>query len=291
MRSASVSAGRWVASVAAAVAVVAATFLGGPPDAAAAPILLGTIGYGGTPSTLVEIDPATGGVLQTIGSVGYTVNGLTYDPTSGILYGSTRFGDPNYNGLITIDLLTGAGTPIGVNGWGWGGVPITNIATNSAGKLFGWSEWGDDLVSIDTATGIATVVGESGIGTFGYGMAFDPSDILYFVNGDGGFFTVDTATGAATWQGYLASLAHHGDFDPTTGLYYGIDTTGSGPRDIVVADLSTGSIMSVLPTVNGLHTLTFVDLQTAEIPEPTTLVLAGLGALGLAARARRRRCS
>lgn len=41
--------------------------------------LYGTIGAGRTPSTLVRLDPATGSVTQTIGPVGYVVNGLTFD--------------------------------------------------------------------------------------------------------------------------------------------------------------------------------------------------------------------
>ncbi|HUT34905.1 MAG TPA: PEP-CTERM sorting domain-containing protein [Planctomycetota bacterium] len=296
MRSPSFAAGRWVLSLAATIAVVAAAFLGGPRDAAAAPILLGTIGGGsheqGIPSTLVEIDPATGGLLRTIGGVGYTVNGLTYDPTSGILYGSTSWHDPSYNGLITIDLTTGVGTPIGVDGWGWGGITITCITTNSAGQMFGWSEDHDSLMSIATATGIATWVGESDLNTRAYGLSFDNSDVLWFVNEgfeNPAYYTVDPTTGAAAWQGWLASLAHHGDFDPVSGMYYGIDNAWENPRNILAIDLSTGSIISTLPTVNNLHTLAFVNVPTTAIPEPTTLALAGLGALGMAMRARRRR--
>lgn len=44
--------------------------------------LYGTIGAGSTPSTLVRLDPATGSVTQTIGSVGYAVNGLTFDTST-----------------------------------------------------------------------------------------------------------------------------------------------------------------------------------------------------------------
>ena len=61
--------------------------------------LYGTVNYGGPSSTLVEIDPNTGAVVQTIGAVGHGVIGLSFDPTTGRLYGTTRFYDP-FTGLI-----------------------------------------------------------------------------------------------------------------------------------------------------------------------------------------------
>lgn len=66
----------------------------------AGPRLFGTTGSGGTISTLVELNSATGALLQTIGSVGYAVNGLTYDVATGKLWGATSLNDPNFMGLI-----------------------------------------------------------------------------------------------------------------------------------------------------------------------------------------------
>ena len=133
--------------------------------------LYGSTGSGGTTSTLVELDPATGALVRTIGPVGCTVNGLEFDFTTGILYGSTSV-KSTYNGLIQIDLATGAGTPVGVHGWGLGdhegpnrdAAAVTNITIDSTGRMYGWwdpSE--DDLVRIDKTTGVATRVGESGL--------------------------------------------------------------------------------------------------------------------------------
>jgi hypothetical protein len=236
---------------------------------ASAQTILGTTGAGGTISTLVEIDPATGALIGTIGSVGYAVNGLTWDASSGTLYATTSANDPTLgSGLITIDPLTGAGTPIGT-GNGLGSGASVTAASNSTGQVFSWWDPNeDDLLLYDTATGLATRVGESGIGTGGHGLAFNAADVLYLVQSS--VYTINTSTGAATNVGNIGTLAHHGDFDPTTGYYYGIDVFGgSGPRNLVIADLSTFSVVNTLPTVADLHTLTFYTPALVAVDVPT----------------------
>jgi len=258
----------------------------------AASKLYGTTGTGITvgDSTLIELDPTTGSLVSTIGPVGYRVNGLAYDPTSGKLYGGTSLQDPSYNGLIEIDMTTGAGTPVGVHGWGLAGgaTAVTNITINSAGDMFGW--WDpeqDDLVSIDKSTGIATLVGDSGIYTSTYGLAFDNSDTLYLVNPYGDTYTVDTTTGVASNLGNVTGIqyAHHGDFDPETNLYYGISPTWN-PRSIHIIDISALSVTSTLTTVDDLHTLAFVpeiteinvvalDIKPNSCPNPLNVNAGG----------------
>jgi len=252
-----------------------------------ATILLGTTGTGGDISTLVEIDPTTGVLIHTIGSIGYAVNGLKYDATNGKLYGSTSINDPLYNGLIEIDAITGAGTPIGVHQWGLVSMytAVNNITINSTGQMYGWWEPAqDDLVSINKNTGIATLVGEASINTAEEGMAFDECDVLYLVNNNGKVYTVDTGTGVATYINNIGATAHHGDFDFSSGLYYGITTAQTNPKSLVVVDLATGSVVSTLPTVDNLHTLTFSGYEPIPpepIPEPTTIILMGFGLVGL----------
>jgi DNA-binding beta-propeller fold protein YncE len=231
---------------------------------ASAQRLFGTTGQGSGTSTLVELDPATGAVVSTIGDVGYLINGLEWDASSGTLYATTSYNDATLqDALITIDPMTGAGTPVaGSSGIG----QILNPTSNSAGDLYGWTEWGDDPVIFDTVTGLATVVGESGVGTSSHGLAFNPADVLFLMNGDGNVYTLDTATGAATLAGSIGAVAHHGDFNPASGLYYGIDATGSGAKNLLVADLSSFTVIDTLPTVDNLHTLTFIDTSLKFVP-------------------------
>ncbi|MEW5770787.1 MAG: Ig-like domain-containing protein [Pseudomonadota bacterium] len=151
----------------------------------AQPMLLGTLGRGGTLATLVELDPGSGAVIRTIGAVGYSINGLEYDATRGILYGTVSDSDPDSSargGLVRIDLDTGAGTFIGNAGVG----TLVNVTSDSAGNLFAWAQSSNDLVQLDPDTGAGVVIGDSGLSTYTHGLAFDANDNLYFVNGGGG---------------------------------------------------------------------------------------------------------
>lgn len=239
-----------------------------PPSTKGAYRLLGTtIDQVANNSTLVEIDPQTGALIKTIGTVGYQVNGLEYDKKSNKLYGTTSSNDPTFpNGLIQINLQTGSGTPIGS---GSGFSQILNPTVNSMGKLYAWTEDFDDLVTVNTTTGVATVVGDTGLGylSWEHGLAFDKNDNLFLVNGDiGEVYTINPATGAGTYVETMGQRAHHGDFDPGTGLYFGIDTTppydgpyGDAARNLIIAQITpTGAeAWLVRPTVDNLFTLTF----------------------------------
>jgi hypothetical protein len=209
-------------------------------------------------SELVELDPATGALLRTIGPVGYRVNGLEYDHVTGKLFATTSNGDANFpNGLIEIDLDTGAGTPIGTGA----GMTIMNPTVNSAGEMYAWTEDFDDLVTVDTTTGLATVVGDSELSSFEHGLAFDLADRLVFVNGDGRFYAMDTATGAATFLAFADVRAHHGDFHPVTGHYWGIDETNdTGPdaqRSFRIIDVDARTMSFGTQTVDNLFAITF----------------------------------
>src|SRR6516225_9985946 len=111
------------------------------------------------------------------------VGAIAEDPRTGILYGVTAPGFLPPSGtirqLIRIDKITGRGTvigPLGPTGFRFG---IADITFRSDGTLFGWSENSDDLVTINTATGAATIVANAGISTFGSGLKFDANGILY----------------------------------------------------------------------------------------------------------------
>ena len=187
-------------------------------NAVAGAILYGTTGRGGDISTLVTIDTGTG-TVTTIGSVGFAVNGLTFDASTGTLYGSAR----DDVGLLTIDTTTGAGALVaGGFGSAASGCSTRNVllTSNSGGDLYGWCDPGsDDLMSIDKVTGIATLVGDAGIGTARHGLAFDENDDLYMHNSGGSYYLVDTATGAVTLLGSSGLTAHHGDFNPRGETY------------------------------------------------------------------------
>lgn len=263
--------------------------------------LLGTLNTGtdSSPatSTLVELDPATGNLLATIGDVGYAVNGMAYDATTGNLYATTTTWDPVFpGGLIIINPATAAATPVGSGS----GQDVNVPAVNAAGQLFGWTESGDDPVLWNKVAGTISVIGDSGIATRLEGLDFDNTGTLYLVqdydwNQDGqSVYTINTTTGAATAVGALTTLpngyAHHGKFHPVTNLYYGIDgtlgRTGTITRNLLVINVSTLTLVNTIPTVDYLHTLVFLPGTFQANPIPTLgtwglgLLILVLGAVG-----------
>lgn len=216
-------------------------------------------------SVLMELDTITGAVIKTIGSTGYYLNGLAWDPSTKTLYASTSSNDPTLsNGLLIINTTTGVGTPV-ANVFGGVGSPVVAITVSSTGAMFGWNEGSDDLSSIDKITGLQTVVSGSGLNTSEEGMAFDATDILWYVNGGGDIYTVNTATGLLTAAGNIGQKAHHGSINPITGSYWGIDATNDGcpggctgvTKNILVVDLTTPAITATLPTAIDLHMIAF----------------------------------
>jgi len=159
--------------------------------------------YGGSASAsdLYTVDPATG-AKASVGAIGFAVTGLAVQPGSGTLFGVTSGGgDASTRKLITINKTTGAGTVVGSLD-----NIVADIAFDSSGQLWGWSECDldcdneDFFVSINTSTGAASRVGSWDSSTAGDGMSFDKNGVLYaMLFGSGSdLSTIDTGTGVVT---------------------------------------------------------------------------------------------
>jgi len=250
----------------------------------------------GPTSTLVELDETTGALIATIGDIGYRINGMSMDPTTGIMYASTATGDASFpNGLITVDLTTGAGTPVGA-----GAGQLVNVITfNSAGDLFGWTEDSDDAVTWDKAAGTVTVLGPSGLSSAEQSLSFDGTDTLYYVSACcGGIQIIDTATGATTpgpaITGNTGGALHHGVFQPGSSILWAITESGgsNNPRAIDRIDVTTGAVLDTLVAPDSLHTLAFATTTSSPAAVPVMpLWLLGIaaGLLGLAGHRSARR--
>jgi len=207
------------------------------------------------PSLLYSIDAATGaGTL--IGSVGHAINGLAFDPTTGVLYGSTPSWDATApNQLLAIDLLTGAGTPVG----GPFGVPfVSNLTFNDAGELYAFAHHGDELVRVDKTNGLATIFREEFVGDGANLLAFDNDDVLMLLI-DTDLWAVDTTSATITLAHDLTvDPGHHGGFDPGTGLLWSVFTLGF-VQDSVIShtNVVTDEINLLDTDVQYLHTLAF----------------------------------
>ncbi len=258
------------------------------------PILLGTTGAcdnefrGGpctTQSTLVQLDPETGGLIREIGPVGYTVNGLAWDGTSGKLYATTPPGDTRFHGLITINPHTGRGKPVDRNVMNFGlageGSPVHSITIDVFGNLVGWYDESfpaesDTYVRIDQKTGIAEEFVDTGINTSQNGVSFGEFNLLWNFDAPrveaGGTLTqtayiLNPFNGEA-FSSFLLSPPTPvalGDFNPVNNLYYGLefDTAFDPPREtfIHVVDPMAGTVTLLGQTVDDLHTLTFISKQ------------------------------
>lgn len=247
-------------------------------DAAAAPaVLLGSWEVDRDATVLVELDPATGATLRTIGPVGYGVNGMTYDPATGTLFGTTTHQSQAFkDGMITIDMTTGAGTPVGSGA----GVYVNVPAAKSTSELYAWSQ-GPGLairfVQLDKTTGVASLVGYPGIPTYTHSLAFDSADTLWLLNGDGSLYTVDPATASPTLLGSVPGLpngyAHHGSINPANGLLYALSAKDSAPTPQILAiDLATRTVVGAAPTASEIHTIAF-----AVLPGQVSVAKAGSG--------------
>jgi hypothetical protein len=187
-----------------------------------------------------------------------------------------------FHGLITIDPVTGKGTPVNpaVVNFGLAGAdsPIHSINIDFFGNMVAWyDETGatDTFVHLDQRTGIATEFPNTGLDTFQNGLAFQtlgPINVLW--NIDGPHKQVD---GTVTQNAYLLdqrdgkpilarplsppTMAGLGDFHPFNLLYYGLQFVAfdpTGATTINVVDVLRGTVTRLGPTVPGLHVLAFI---------------------------------
>jgi uncharacterized repeat protein (TIGR01451 family) len=218
--------------------------------------------------------------------------GLTIDPVTGVFYGSTA------TSLFTIDPATGSSTLLG----NFGTTLMIDIAINMDGQMYGHDIGTDAIYSIDTASGVAMLIGPTGyLANFAQGMDFDNDDgtlyiFLYVGSGANVYGTVNLATGAVTPLSVDSPL---GEFEgatqtagfsdipwlsetPTSGIlqpgecideYVTFDSTGLtvgsyyGSLKIESDDPDEGQIilpvtLTVIPTVDFVY----YDLEDVVLP-------------------------
>lgn len=252
------------------------------------------------PSSLYSIDPVTGAGALVGTNLGYAVNAIAVDPTTGVMYASTTSWSGAFNGLLRVDPATGTATEVGPFGDTF--ASILGLTFDSSGQLWGWHDPGaDDPVRIDKTTGAATTVGDAGISTAGQVLAFDSSDVLYLIQSSS-VYTIDQTTGAAVSAGSLSFDPGSGGaaFDPATGLLWASGTSGSTQDSVIrISDVAGDSFTDLDTDVEYLHALTFGGaVSVAAQPVPLLghaqlltlgLLLAGAAALILQRRTARAR--
>ena len=257
---------------------------------ARAGILYGATGTGSGVGTLVTIDP-TDGSFVAVGAINdalgnnFRVTGLAFDPNTGVLYGSANMNSPTApRNLIRIDPTTALATVVGP--YGIADQTMADLTFRPGGTLYGWLEASDDdLYTIDTLTGSASLVGDSGLGTYGSGLASNAAGTLYYAgNGTAGpLHTIDPTTGLPTTVATLSGGINDGypisalAFD-SSGTLFGVEGSFGAPAYLISIDTATGAITVRGQTIDRLDAIAF---QIQAVPEPSTVVLAGIG-LGMA---------
>ncbi|MBX9581168.1 MAG: DUF4394 domain-containing protein [Gemmataceae bacterium] len=263
--------GFWAAAVAATLALAA------PARVTAAPI-----GYAiDTSQNLFSIDLGTA-TATLIGPTGAGFfESLAVSP-GGALYGADTGGN-----LYSINTGTGAATFIGSTGLG----NIEGMDFNGSTLLAADFNTPTTIYSINTATAVPTPVVTSDV-------ADGPTRAFAVQNATTGFIVTDTptfqtlqridlTTGVTTAVGTITGFVAAIDFDGS-GTLYGLDGSGN----VYTIDPTTGAQTLVGNTGENFWLALAIPADTAAVPEPTTLALAGTGlATGLLARLRRRRAA
>jgi len=154
------------------------------------------------PDYLVTVNPATA-LVTPIGPFGAVLTDIAIDPTTGIMYAVSGYNQKFY----TINTTTGQATQTGSTGLGYqnGG----GLAADRAGALFGIDNF--SFYSYNKTTGNATLIGLTGLPDLVRAADFNPSNVLYGLEGGGGIdnlhlrllVTFNLTTGLGTLVGVV----------------------------------------------------------------------------------------
>jgi hypothetical protein len=231
------------------------------------PGLYAAKGTFGVQGVLFTLDPATGAVLTTVGSLNdvngsnYGMGALKYDPITGVFYGATMSDSPtNPNYLVIVDSNTALVTPIGPLG-----ATLTDIAIDpTTGIMYGVSGTDQKFYTINTTTGLATQIGSTLLGyQNGGGFAADRTGALFGVD-NFSFYSYNKTNGNATLIGLtgLGDYVKAADFGPSN-VFYGLEGGGgidnTHLRWLDTCNVTTGVCTRVGPIpVNDLDALGFI---------------------------------
>ncbi len=227
------------------------------------PWLYAADGKTGLDGDFYRIDPADGSA-EVVGPVGFSITGLCMRP-DGAVFGteSTQSGNQGNARLISIDPETGAGTVIGELFDGTLYHSSTADCTFVGDRLIGWSEFGDDPIEIDPATGAVTVIPNTGVSSSGSGIAMHPDGTLYFVPGrvNGALYIINPDTGV----GFEGPTLSGGTYDNINSMaflgetLYAIDTQDMGSTSsqqvLVTIDVTTGVMTPLGPLPTPIDSL------------------------------------
>jgi len=186
---------------------------------------------GGTRNELWDVTTPPGSLIGATGTMSGIDAGM--DWYNGSLYAASA--NSTSTELYSVDPTTGVATSVGVGQY-FG----DNIAIDNSGNAYA-ADWifANSLYSVDLATGTGTVVGALGFAVSAQaGSDFGVDGNLYMFLSNGDWYTVNTATGAATLGGTI-SLVTGGTLDNCEGLAM---STVPEPATFVVIAAGIGAL-------------------------------------------------
>jgi hypothetical protein len=252
----------------------------------------GTVLYGSRyagedgPATLYRIDPATGDATV-IGPIGFErCGGMDFNAVGTLFATAEQTDGSDTSVLITINPMTGAGTEVGEIGAALAETFFDISFRNSDGILFS-STFYENFVgcialnTINTATGMGTLIGDTLTCAPGNAIAFSPTDILFHCNvdNDGMLYTLNQSTGQATnvtplhFPGsFTGPVVNAMEFHPETGVLFATvkdmlndfgqndEAFEKGPGDpkyLVTIDTKTGVVTTIGQTETDMDAIAF----------------------------------
>jgi sugar lactone lactonase YvrE len=227
--------------------------------------------------TIEKITP--GGAMSVFATGLNTPEGLAID-ASGNVYVNSVGGSNINNG--TIEKITPGGKmsvfAAGVT------VPL-GLAFDSSGNLYVSQGGGADTISKITPGGVISVFANLSPGSGLVGLAFNSSGILYATDENlnqidkitpGGVVSVFASTGLPSNPQGLA-------FDSSGNLFVAYAATAPGTDGGSIEEFTPGGVASLFGSTAGTRPSFLSFGPATTVPEPSTLILAGMGSLILLA--------